>query len=108
MQPLIQLTRKDTPFLWTPAAHNAFDALKAAFLSAPVLVHQRPFQFETDTSDFAIGTVLSQPDDNGTLHPVAFYSWKFTGPEINYPVYYKELAAIISAFAEWRPYLAGA
>ena len=51
---------------------------------------------------------MSQPDDDGTLHPVAFYSRKFTAPEINYPVYDKELAAIISAFAEWRPYLAGA
>jgi hypothetical protein len=111
VQPLIQLTRKDTPFVWTPAAHNAFNALKAAFLSAPLLVHPdptRPFQVETDASDFAIGAVLSQPDDNGTLHPVAFYSRKFTAPEINYPVYDKELAAIISAFAEWRPYLAGA
>mgnify|MGYP000574265586 CR=1 FL=1 len=34
VQPLIQLTRKDTPFLWTPMTHNAFDALKEAFLSA--------------------------------------------------------------------------
>ena len=111
MQPLIQLTRKDTLFLWTPEAHNAFSALKANFLSAPVLVHPdptRPFQVETDASDFAIGAILSQPDDDGTLHLVAFYSRKFTAPEINYPVYDKELAAIISAFAEWQPYLAGA
>ena len=28
---------KDTPFLWTPAAHNAFNALKATFLSDPML-----------------------------------------------------------------------
>mgnify|MGYP000532974220 FL=1 len=111
VQPLIILTRKDTPFLWTSAAQRAFDALKAAFLTAPVLVHPdptRPFQVETDASDFAIGVVLSQPDDEGTLRPVAFYSRKFTAPEINYPVYDKELAAIISAFTEWRPYLAGA
>ena len=111
VQPLIILTRKDTPFLWTSAAQRAFDALKAAFLTALVLVHPdptRPFQVETDASDFAIGVVLSQPDDEGTLRPVAFYSRKFTAPEINYPVYDKELATIISAFTEWRPYLAGA
>ena len=42
VQPLIQLTRKDTPFLWTPATHNAFNALKVAFLSVPVLVHPDP------------------------------------------------------------------
>ena len=110
VQPLIQLTRKDTPFLWTPVAHNVFHALKVAFLSTPVLVHPDPtcpFQVETDASNFSIGAVLSQPDDDGTLHPVTFYSRKFTTPEINYPIYEKELAVIISAFAEWRPYLVG-
>ena len=76
-----------------------------------MLVHPdrtRPFQVEADASDFAIGAVLSQLNDDGTLHPVAFYSRKFTTPEINYPVYDKELATIISAFTEWRPYLVGA
>ena len=69
LQPLIQPTCKDTPFLWTPAAHNALNALKTSFLSAPVSVHPEPtcpFQVDTDASDIAIGTILSQPDDNGT------------------------------------------
>ena len=104
VQPLILLTRKDTPFIWTSATQNSFDALKAAFLTAPMFVHPdptRPFQVETDASDFAIGAILSQPNDDGTLHSVAFYYLKFTAPEINYPVYDKELAAIISAFTEW-------
>ena len=111
VQPLILLTTKDTPFIWTFVAQSSFDAFKAAFLTALVLVHPNPtrlFQVETDTSDFAIGSVLSQPDDEGTLHPVAFYSRKFTAPEINYPFYDKELASIISAFTKWRPYLVGA
>ena len=111
VQPLIALTRKGVPFRWSSDAQLSFDTLKQAFLTAPVLAHpdpSRPFQVETDASDFAIGAVLSQPDATGTLHPVAFHSRKFTAPEINYPVYDKELAAIISAFREWRPYLAGA
>ena len=94
-----------------PVTNNAFDALKATFLSALVLAHPdptRPFQVDTNASNFAIGAVLCQPNDDGTLHPIAFYSQKFTAPEINYLVYDKELAAIISAFTEWRPYLAGA
>ena len=47
MQPLIQLTRKNIPFLWTPVADNAFDALKEAFLSALVLVHPDPSRLKT-------------------------------------------------------------
>ena len=76
-----------------------------------MLVHPdptRPFKVETDASDFAICAVLSQPDDDDTLHPTAFYSQKFTAPEVNYLVYDKEFATIISAFAKWQPYLVGA
>ncbi len=63
---------------------------------------------ETDASDFALGAILSQFGIDGLLHPVTFYSWKLTSAEINYQVYDKELLAIITAFEQWRLYLAGA
>ena len=61
-------------------------------MSAPLLAHpdpRRPFQVETDASNFAMGAVLSQPADVGTVYPVAYYSRKFSAPEVNYPVYDK-------------------
>ena len=45
VQPLIQLTRKDTSFLWTLGPHNAFKALKPTFLSVRVLVTPTPHPF---------------------------------------------------------------
>ena len=51
-----------------PDTHNACDALNVTFLSAAVLVHPdptQPFYVETLTSDFAIGVILSQLDDDG-------------------------------------------
>ena len=42
------------------------------------------------------------------LHPIAFYSRKFSGAEINYDIHDKELLAIIASFKEWRVYLEGA
>ena len=75
MQPLIKITRKGMPFQWTPFAKYAFDLLKHVFTSAPVLLHvdpTTPFQVEIGASDFAIGAILSQPDDDGILHPVAY------------------------------------
>ena len=75
--------------------------LKKAFMSALVLAHPgptRPFQVETDASNFTIRSVLSQPNDASTLQPMAYYSRKFIAPEINYPFHNKELMAIISAF----------
>ena len=109
--PLIELTRKGMSFQWTPSTQHAFDLLKEVFTRAPVLLHvdpTKPFQVETDAFDFAIGAILSQPNDDGILHLVAYYSRKFTTLEINYPIYEKELAAIVATFTKWRPYLVGA
>ena len=110
-QPIISLTRKGAPFLWTLVAQNAFDSFRHAFITTSVLLHAKrtkPFQVETYASDFAIGAILSQADDHNLMHLMAYYSRKFTASEINYPIYNKELAAIIAVFEEWRPYLAGA
>ncbi|KAH7465047.1 hypothetical protein FOMA001_g16877 [Fusarium oxysporum f. sp. matthiolae] len=85
--------------------------LKEAFITAPIL---RPFDWtkdvilETDASDYVSAGVLSQYDDEGRLHPVAFFSKKHTATECNYEIYDKELMAIIRCFEEWRPELEGA
>jgi hypothetical protein len=44
----------------------------------------RPFEMETDASDYALGAQLSQQDAEGLLHPVAFFSKKLNSPELNY------------------------
>ncbi len=72
-----------------------------AFTSAPILIHPdlaKPFIVETDTSNFALGAILSQFGIDGLLHPIAFYSRKLTSAKINYQVYDKELMAIITTF----------
>ena len=69
---------------------NAFDLLKQVFTNASVLLYvdpTKPFQVETDASDFAISAILSQPADDGILHAMAYYSRKFTALEINNPIY---------------------
>lgn len=112
-KPLTDLTRTTlgTPFTWTSAADAAFETLKFAFCSAPVLVHvdfDRPFVVETDASDFAIGMVLSQPVSNSKdLHPVAFHSRKLSPAEINYDTFDKEALAVYEAMTTWRHYLEG-
>jgi len=53
---------------------------------------------ETDTSDYALTAVLSITTPNGELHPIAFHSWTFSAPELNYDVHNKELLAIFEAF----------
>ena len=62
---------------------------------------------EAEASDFAIAAVLSQHNDNGILHPVAFHSRKLILAELNYPTHNKEMLAIVDAFKTWQHYLVG-
>ena len=61
-QPLHELTKKNVDFVWNPACQSAFDSLKTAFTSAPILKIANPYRLfvlECDCSDFALGAVLS-------------------------------------------------
>jgi len=76
VEPLIRLTRKGQPFKWETKQQELFDGLKTSFTTAPILHqfdHDRDIVVETNTADFVSAAVLSQYDDEGTLHPVAFF-----------------------------------
>ena len=84
---LFDLTKKDTPFAWTPECASAFAALKERIISAPVLTlpnDRQPFRIKADSSDFASGGVLQQlSEDDGKWHPVAFLSKSLSAVERN-------------------------
>ncbi|CCE34872.1 uncharacterized protein CPUR_08811 [Claviceps purpurea 20.1] len=105
----VKLDRK--VWCWTPDMQEAFDSLKDAFSTAPILVHfdpSVPAVVEADASDFALGSVLSQQGTDSKIHPVAFHSRKLTPAEMNYEIHDKELLAIVDCFKKWRPHLEGA
>lgn len=62
---------------------------------------------EADSSDFVSAGILSQKDNTGDLHPVAFMSKKLETAECNYEIYDKELLAIVRCFEGWRAELQG-
>ena len=91
------LTKKDAPWKWGEAENGAFEKLKKSFTEAPVLAladNNAPLRVEADSSDFATGAVLSMQKGD-KWHPVAFLSHGLSGPERNYPIYDKEMPAII-------------
>ena len=102
--PLTNLTRKVSKtvrFTWTPAAEAAFIPLQQAFISTPILQHfqpSKPLTIEADASDFALGCIFSQTSAARDLLPICFYSKKFTPAEFDYPIYDKELLAVVEAF----------
>ncbi|SOV05892.1 uncharacterized protein UDID_19059 [Ustilago sp. UG-2017a] len=112
--PLTQLLHKEaqsTPFTWNCAAQHAFEQLRSSFSTDTILHHfdpTRPIIVETDASDFAVAAVLSQSFDQGARHPIAFFSKKLDLAQLNYPIFDKEMFAIVAAFKHWRQYLEGA
>jgi len=110
-KPLHNLTRKNTKFIWDTNCGNSFKLLKSKLTTSPVLHHPdvtKPFIVECDASNYAIGAVLSQKDENNKLHPVAYFSRSLQGSEINYTITEKELLAIRDSFLTWRHLLLGA
>lgn len=102
--PLTNLLKKDA-FEWSEEAGTAFEALKIAMTSAPVLSlpdFSKTFYVETDASDVGIGAVLIQD-----AHPIAFFSHKLGPRRRAASTYHKELFAIVEAVQKWRQYLLG-
>jgi hypothetical protein len=109
--PITHLLKKGRKFHWGTAAQTAFDRLRHAFTTAPILRHfnpELPTVVEADASDYALGAVISQrnPED-GTLHPITFHSRKFNLAEQNYEIYDKEMLAIVETMDQYRHYFEG-
>jgi len=108
--PLTRLTRKNSPWNFDDNCRIAFNTLKQAFTSAPILTYWVPdaqLVMETDASDYALAAILSIMTKDNEIHPIAFHSRTFSAPELNYDVHDKELLAIFEAFKIWRHYLEG-
>ncbi|QRW22959.1 Retrotransposable element Tf2 protein [Rhizoctonia solani] len=109
-RPLHNLVKKDTPWKWDTKEQEAFQGLKEAITNAPVLRHTdpaKPYFLETDASSVALGSILSQQQEDGRLHPLGFLSKSFKGAKQNYDTHNKELLAIICSFEYWRIFLEG-
>jgi hypothetical protein len=109
-RPLHNLVKKEVKWQWTDKEEDAFRELQQAIVNAPVIVRadpSKPYFLETNASGAALGSVLSQRQEDGRLHPIGYLSESFKGAEQNYNTHDKELLAIIRSFEHWRIYLEG-
>ena len=109
--PLHHLTKNDVEFKWTASQQTAFDDIKAAMATGPVLTipdtsADSRYTLYTDASGFALGAVLLQDQGEG-LQPVAYHARKMNKHECNYPVHEQELLGVVDALKTFRCYLDG-
>ncbi|KAD7117361.1 hypothetical protein E3N88_04629 [Mikania micrantha] len=103
-RPLTALTKKDG-FKWNEAADVAFNKLKQALISAPVLRlpdFSQPFVVECDASSDGVGAILIQED-----HPIAYFSKGFSLINRLKSAYDRESLALVLAVQKWNHYLMG-
>lgn len=110
--PLNQLIKKDAVFEWTEACQELFDQLKCALVSAPVLVYPKlgpgnSFILETDASNVRLGAVLSQMQDDGTIHSVAYASRSVDKHEKNYGILELETIGLVWSARYFHKYILG-
>lgn len=108
-QKLTKLLRKDVVFKWEEEQQEAFDILRRALMTEPILQYpdfDKEFYLTTDASNFAIGAILSQMHGDKLL-PIAYASRTLNKAEGNYSTTEKECLAIVWSVNNFRPYLYG-
>jgi hypothetical protein len=74
------LLKQDAKFQWTDDCEAAFQYLKTALTTAPILAlpnFNREFILTTDASNFAISFILSQKDNEGRERVIEYAVGKF-------------------------------
>ena len=109
--PLTDKTKGKLPekIKWDGECQKAFDCLKGALSSGPVLLlpdQKKPFTLRTDASGVGLGAVLMQDQGKG-LQPVAYASKKLTGAELNYHTIELECMAVVWGIRRFYPFLYG-
>ena len=106
-EPLSKMTKKNTPFMWTDETEQSFEELKKALLDVDTLAYPTPgipCILDTDTSNVAVGAVLSQMV-NGVEKPIAYFSRVLNGTQRNYCPTRREILAVITSLQHFRHYL---
>ena len=104
-EPIRRLTHKNVPWSWGNEQNDAFEKIKKAVTSAPVLKYfdtSKPTEESGDASSKGIGFVLTQED-----HPVTYASRTLTQAEQRYSQIEKELLAQVFGLEHNHQYVYG-
>lgn len=111
LAPLTDMTvgDKKRSLEWTEEADEAFEQVKQALMSSPILSspdYSLPFKVYTDASLVAGAAVLTQMQD-GEERVIAYHSVKFSTTQRNYSATERECLAVLSGVEKFRPFIDG-
>lgn len=109
IKPIVNLTKKNVPFVWNERCQNALDKIQDLILEKPTIKNienDKPLYLVTDASRSAICGILMQKD-NDKFYPVQFYSKILTPAEARYPSIRRELYAIFMSVKQFHEHLYG-
>ena len=95
-------------FEWTDECEEAFQNLKQALISAPILKApdwNKIFHVHIDALAFAIGCILAQPHENNMDFPVSYSSRQLNSAEKKYTTTKREGLAMVYVVKKFRHYL---
>ncbi|KAL3887802.1 hypothetical protein ACJMK2_000195 [Sinanodonta woodiana] len=106
--PLNSLLKKYVQFQWMDKCESAFNKLKTALTTTPVLVYpnmDKPFILSTDASGQDISYILSQKDDQGREHPISYGGRALRIFEMKWGVSDREGLALVEGVRYYRHFL---
>lgn len=110
LEPLHYLLRKTVDFVWTDVCERAFQDIKNYLCSSPILAiydQKKPVYIYTDASGGGLGAIMKQTQEDGILHPVAYFSRRLKPTETKRKAIHLECLAIKEAIVYWQHWLIG-
>ncbi|CAL9000663.1 unnamed protein product, partial [Prunus brigantina] len=107
-QPFSRLMKKDVPFVWDEACHNAFESIKRYLSSSPLLgapIPGKPLILYIAAQERSIGALLAQENESHKEQALYYLSRTLTGPELNYTLIEKTCLALVFAIQKLRHYM---
>ena len=109
-QPLRELLKSNTTWLWTSNHDEALHKLKEEISSPRVLAHydlNAETKISADASAHGLGAVLLQHQENCGWKPVAFASRSLSDTESRYAQIEKEALALVWSAEKFSDYVLG-
>ena len=107
-EPLRQLTRSTTKFVWKEDQQRAFDTAKNSVTEHCTNAYfnlESETELLVDASPVGLGAILAQKDEKGEFHIIAMASRVLTSVEQRYPQTIREAFAIAWGITHFKLYL---